>query len=341
MNKKALHFLRIAVTTALLVYVFHKAGLLSASGRQDLVGTFSRANLWLILISILLVPIIDIVSSIKWYCLARAIGLPVGLWRLYAYYVIGGFFNLVLPSSIGGDFVRIHELSRYTGRYAESAAVVFVERFSGLAMLVFLAAIAVVVNLQMFNLPWLTVTLTIGLVGVALICWVIIDARPFNFIDKNLGNRLPFIAAFLKKLGKFRAAVLVYKDKPGALWVAVFNSLVFYFLAVVNVWVSASAFDSSISFVSMLVAVPVIMFIMNLPISIGGIGLMESAYSFTLGLFGINPAVAISTALFMRIKTLITAGMGSLAYPLVSDGMGSPQQLAQSMKRPYKDDTHS
>ncbi|MGC1526360.1 MAG: lysylphosphatidylglycerol synthase transmembrane domain-containing protein [Phormidesmis sp.] len=341
MKKKALHFLRIAVTTALLVYVFHQAGLLSAQGWQDLAGTFSRANLWLILISILLVPIIDIVSSIKWYCLAQAVGLPVGLWRLYAYYLIGGFFNLVLPSSIGGDFIRIHELSRYTGRYAESAAVVFVERFSGLAMLVFLAAIAVVVNLQMFNLPWLTVTLTIGLLGVALICWVIIDARPFNFIDKNLGSRLPLIASFLKKLGKFRTAVLVYKDKPGALWVAVFNSLVFYFLAVVNVWVSASAFDSSISFVSMLVAVPVIMFIMNLPISIGGIGLMESAYSFTLSLFGINPAVAISTALFMRLKTLITAGMGSLAYPMVSDGMGSPQQLAQSVQRLGKDDTHA
>ncbi|MGB7485305.1 MAG: lysylphosphatidylglycerol synthase domain-containing protein, partial [Phormidesmis sp.] len=109
----------------------------------------------------------------------------------------------------------------------------------------------------------------------------------------------------------------------------------------VNVWVSASAFDSSISFVSMLVAVPVIMFIMNLPISIGGIGLMESAYSFTLSLFGINPAVAISTALFMRLKTLITAGMGSLAYPMVSDGMGSPQQLAQSVQRLGKDDTHA
>jgi glycosyltransferase 2 family protein len=336
MKKSALHFLRIAFTTTLLLYVFYQAGLLSAQGWQDLWGTFSRANRWLLLGSVLMVPLIDFVSAIKWYCLARATGLPVGLGRLYAYYIVGSFFNLVLPSSIGGDVVRIHELGRYTGRYADSAAVVFVERFSGLAMLVLLTAIAVVVNLQTFHLPWLTVTLIIGLLGVGLVCWVIIDARPFNFLDHNLGHRIPLVASFLKKLGKFRTAVLVYKDKPKALWIAVFNSLLFYFLAIGNVWISALAFDSSVSFVTMLVAVPVIMFIMNLPFSIGGLGLMEFAYSFTLGLFGINPAVAISTALLMRLKTLLTAGMGSFIYPMVSDGRGSPQQLVQSIN-PHED----
>ncbi|MGB7249226.1 MAG: lysylphosphatidylglycerol synthase domain-containing protein, partial [Phormidesmis sp.] len=117
----------------------------------------------------------------------------------------------------------------------------------------------------------------------------------------------------------------------------VFNSLLFYFLAILNVWVSALAFDSSVSLISMLVAVPIIMFIMNLPFSIGGLGLMEFAYSFTLGLFGINPAVAISTTILMRLKTLLAAGMGGLIYPLVSEGMTSPQQLAKSVNRPYED----
>lgn len=330
-QKLALNFIRIGVTGALLVFVFHKAELLTLQGWQNLFNTFSHANRWFLLISVLIAPLMDFVSSIKWYCLARACNLRVGLWRLYAYYVVGGFFNLVLPSSIGGDVIRIHELGRYTGRYAESAAVVFVERFSGLAMLVFLAAIAVVVNLQVFDLPWLTITLMLGLLAVALVCWVIVDARPFNFIDKALGNRSPLISSVLKKLGKFRTAILVYQDKPRALWIAVFNSLFFYFLAICNVWVSASAFDSNISFVTMLVAVPVIMFVMNLPFSIGGLGLMEFAYSFTLGLFGISPAVAISTALLMRLKTLMIAGIGSLLYPIVSDGRGSPQQLAQSI----------
>lgn len=334
MNRKSgLRFLQIVVTTALLVYVFHKAGLLTAEGWRELFITFSSANLYLILVAVLLVPLLDLASSFKWYCLARACDLPVGLLRLYGYYMVGRFFNLVLPSSIGGDVVRIHELSRYTGRYAESAAVVFVERFSGLAMLVFLAAIAVGINLQMFNMPWLTIALMVCLSGVALICWLIIDARPYNFVKKVFGSKHALISSFLTKLGKLRSAILVYQDKPQALWVAVFNSLIFYALAILNVWVSALAFDGNVSLISMVVAVPVIMFIMNLPFSIGGIGITEFAYSFTFGLFGINPSVAISTILLMRIKILLAAGIGGLIYPLVNEGMGSPEELSKSIRQ--------
>ena len=341
-KQSGLRFVRIAVTTALLIYVLHKAGLLTVQGWRELFATFSQANLYLILASILLNVLMDFSSSVKWYCLARACGLAVSVWRLYAYYMVGQFFNLVLPSSIGGDFIRIHELGKYTGRPAESAAVVFVERFSGLAMLVFLAAIAVIVNLSLFNMPWLTSTLLVGLLGVAFICWIIVDQRPFNFIhhrfgNSSLGSKPSLAASVLKKIEKFRAAILIYRDKPAAIWLAVFNSLLFYFLAILNVWITTLAFDSSTRFSSMLVAVPVIMFIMNLPFSIGGLGLMEFAYSFTLGLFGINPAVAISTALLMRLKTLIAAGEGSLIYPLISNGASSPQQFVSSISRPNQD----
>lgn len=333
-NKSALKFIQIAVTTALLTYVFHKAGLLTLQGWQDLFKTFSGANLSLIILSLLFVPLMDFVSSFKWYCLARSCNMSVSVWRLYAFYIVGCFFNLVLPSSIGGDFIRVHELGRYTGRYAESAAVVFVERFSGLVILVVLAMMAVIVNLQMFNMPWLTGALAAGLVAAASVCWIIIDQRPFNFLNNRLGGRIKLVSVFLSKLGKFRNAVLIYQNKPGAIWLAVFNSLLFYFLAILNVWVSALAFDSSVSFTSMLVAVPVIMFIMNIPFSIGGIGIMEFGYSFTLGLFGVNPTVAVSIALLMRIKTLIAAGMGSLIYPLVSEGMASPKQLTKIANHP-------
>jgi hypothetical protein len=80
-------------------------------------------------------------------------------------------------------------------------------------------------------------------------------------------------------------------------------------------------------------AVPVILFIMNLPFSIGGIGLMEFAYSFTLGVFGVQPAVAISTALLMRAKSLLDAGIGGLLYPLVSDGNSLRSQLSKAITK--------
>ena len=335
-KKSGLRFLQIIVTTALLVYVFQKAGLLTVDGWQKLLTTFSNANLYLVLLSVVLLPLMDLSSSFKWYLLSRACDFSVSLWRLYAYYIVGRFFSLVLPSSIGGDVVRVHELGRHTGRYADSAAIVFVERFSGLAVLVMLAVVAVAVNLRTFDMPWLTLSLAIGAIGVGFVCWVIIDHRPYNFVSKVAGERLPLVSLVLNKIGKLRSAILVFREKPEALWIAIVNSLIFYFLAILNVWVSTLAFDDSVKFSTMFVAVPVIMFIMNLPFSIGGIGLTEFAYSFTFGLFGIAPSVALSTIVLMRIKTLLAAGLGSLIYPLVSDGMASPKELSREVRQLHK-----
>lgn len=324
-----LRFLRIATTTTLLIYVFHGAGLLTSAGWQDLFNTFTHTQVPFVLASLSMGVFLNFSSSVKWYFLARARGLSVSLWRLCFYYIIGKFFNLILPSSIGGDVIRIHELGRYTGRYADAAAVVFVERFSGLVTLLVMALIAVVVNLQVFNLPWLTISLAAGVFALGMICWLIVSDFPLKLLRWLIGEKIALFQKFLTKIAKFRQAVLAYQHNSNALWWAFFNSLIFYFLAIINVWFSTLSFDDSVKFLSVLIATPVIMFIMNLPISIGGIGLLEFAFTFTLGLFGVSPSVAISTALFMRIKTLIEAGIGGALYYLISERHVSPKTLSE------------
>ena len=317
-KNSALSFLRIAVTAALLTYVLHQAGLLSIEGWQNLIDRFTQIKLLFIWALVGLGVLLTFSSALKWYMLARSRGLPVSFWRLYAYYLIGMFFNLILPTGMGGDVVRMHQLGRYTERYADAAASVFVERFSGMVTLFVLALLAVVVNLRLFNLPWLTVGISLAVVSAALICWSIVDERPFKLAQQLFGKRVPLFRKLLAKMEKFRQAVLAYP--PGPLWVALINSLIFHFLAVVNAWVSVLAFGSDLSFLNMLVAVPIILFIMNLPVSIGGIGLMEFAYSFTLGLFGATPTLAISAALLIRAKSFLFAGIGGLFYILVGNG---------------------
>lgn len=336
-KSSTLRFFQIAITTALIIYVFHKAELLTLQGWQDLFNTFAHTNLYFLLASFAILPIINFASSVKWYFLSHSCGLSVSVWRLYAYYVIGKFFSLILPSSFGGDVIRIHQLGRYTGRYADAAAVVFVERFTGLVMLVMLAVIAVIANWQVFfKIPWLTVSLSIGVLVLGLICWLIIDERPFNLSQKIFGQRLPLLQKFFSKVGKFRNSVMLYQNNLGALGWALVNSLIFYCLAIINFWVTALAFNSEISLINSLLAVPVIMFIMNLPFSIGGIGITEFAYTFTLGFFDVNPTIAISIVFLMRLKTFIDAGIGSLLYPLVSGENLKPKEYSKVIESDYK-----
>lgn len=338
-KNSALGFARIVVTTALIAYVFHNAGLFSIKGWQDLFDTFAHVRLLFVLASIVVGLLLSLSSTLKWYMLLHSRGLLINFWRLFAYYMIGKFFNLVLPTSMGGDVVRMHALGRHTERYADSVASVFVERLSGKVTLVVLALLAVVVNLHLFNLPWLTAGLSLGAAGVAFICWLIIDERPFKLGQRLCGKRVLLLPQLVAKSEKFRQAVLAYRNDPAALWGALINSLIFHFLAVVNVWVSLLAFGSDFSFVSALVVTPVILFIMNMPFSIGGIGLMEFAYCFTLGLFGATPALGISTALLMRTKSLIEAGIGGLLYPLVGEGrINSRPKVGSSRYREYPDE---
>ena len=65
---------------------------------------------------------------------------PIDLWPLLRAYWIGTFLNNYLPSSVGGDFVRMLTLGPLAPM-APVAASVLVERMTGIAALGLLAAI--------------------------------------------------------------------------------------------------------------------------------------------------------------------------------------------------------
>ena len=81
-------------------------------------------------------------SARKWQLLLRADGVRAPLGSLLASYLIGTFFNLFLPSSIGGDSYRVVDASRHGGA-AKSFASVFADRLTGfLALHRFLDSLA-------------------------------------------------------------------------------------------------------------------------------------------------------------------------------------------------------
>jgi uncharacterized protein (TIRG00374 family) len=150
--------------------------------------------------------------------------------------------------------------------------------------------------------------------------WLVWDRRPLDSLQRLADERLTLITPVLQKIRRIHEAVGAYRQNPRSLVVAVLNSLLFYALAVLNVWVSALAFETEVSASAMVAAVPVILLIMNLPVSIGGIGLMEFAYTFTFELIGYSSTLGLSTALLMRLKTFIDAGVGGGIYLFISQG---------------------
>ena len=311
-KKSRFFFVKIAVSVLLLAYVVWKSGLDSAAGRASLLHTLSQVNCVWLAVSIALGVILTLISSWKWQILLRSKGIEVSMARLLLFYFIGRFFNMFLPSAVGGDVVRVWELSRHSGEKYEALASVLVERLSGMATLVLLSAVAVLTH--DYKLPVLSAGVLLLAVMNLAIFWLILDQRILPLLSRLLRGRLALADRLLAKLSRLQAAIREYKDNKLVLAQVFAISCLFYFMAVVNVWVTALAFFPEVSFYSMLLAVPAIMLAMNLPVSIGGIGLMEAAFTFFFPLFGYSAALAVSTALLMRLKNILYGLAGGLLH---------------------------
>ncbi len=293
----------------------YQAGLMTEQGRRVLIETLTGANFLVLVLSVLIGLLINIVSALKWWMLIRAQNIVVGYWRAFSYYLVGQFYNQILPTSVGGDVVRSYELGKFTGRHADAMASVFVERYTGVLVLLLIASVSVLAQLSRFDSAIIYLSLAAFAVGLAFMAWLILDLRAYTNVKVLVIGFAPKFGFVFSKIDKLLESISAYRNSSLALLGAFTNSFLFYFIAVVNVYVTALVFESDVAFLDVLIATPVIMLLMNLPISFGNLFLMEFAYSGVFVLMGYSPALGLSVAITMRLKSLIDGIMGGLLYP--------------------------
>src|SRR5213078_4216505 len=101
---------------------------------------------WLGALGLLLVT--QVVSAARWRIFARQLGVERSLPHLTGIYFIGMYFNLFLPTSVGGDVVRAFYLNARSGKKLRAVAAVLLDRINGLVVLVALACVAVLASPQ-------------------------------------------------------------------------------------------------------------------------------------------------------------------------------------------------
>ena len=137
--------LRAAVTVGIAIYILTRVDLAAVgTALRDVRPTTIAAAAVLYLVS-------QALSAWKWSLLGRSVGLGRPLADYVRFYFIGMFFNLLGPSTVGGDVARGLYLA--DGRHAAIAlnSVVF-DRVSGLAFLLALGAAALLLGPR-YGLP--------------------------------------------------------------------------------------------------------------------------------------------------------------------------------------------
>ncbi len=177
-----------------------------------------------------------LISVHRWRILARAQGDDIPFGFLAKSYLIGKFFNTFLPTSFGGDVVRIWDGSKYSSSIVKSSAIVVVELMTGVIVLFFFALAASLGRLEMAGkVPFIGAALVLGTAGLA-------SAAVFflPLTGRWLRGGAPdgLLRKARDKALLFREAILSYRRRPrpffrAMLW-AVFLQLnvVVYFILI-------------------------------------------------------------------------------------------------------------
>jgi len=251
-------------------------------------------------------------SCMKWRLFLRARGIAVPMAALVRLYVVGYFFNTFLPGNVGGDVVRSYALGRSLRNQADAFGTVFLERFTGFIALIGLGVAAGLSRPALRGTPYLGLFLAaMAALFVAMVA-VLVFAPLQRFALRSL-ERFPDRGA-PKKLKRFLQVVFHFRDRPDILGRAMAWSVAFHALTIVNVQVACWAFGETPRLLDLAAAVPMVLLVSSVPVSLAALGILEGAYVFFLSRIGLTAAAAMAVALLLRAKTLLLALLGGLLF---------------------------
>ncbi len=299
--------LKLLVSAAILSLI-----LIFKTSIKDVLNTLINVNIWWLVVSFSLHGLGLLISAIRWQILVKAQGDSVPLSFLVKSYLVGNFFNTILPSRIGGDVVRIWDGSRYSKTLLKSSAIILVERLTGIIVLFLFAFAAALFRLDMAQkVPVIWVSLVIGFSGLIA---VLLFFTPF--IEKII-NKIPskgLLKKIIQKTIEFRSTIIFYKTKKTALFKAFLWAFLLQANVILHFFLIGKALHLNIKIIDYLVFIPIVLLIQLIPITINGLGLREGAYIEIFKFYGIAPESAFSFALIDVAFMLILGVIGAIIY---------------------------
>ena len=292
MKTRILGLLRPVVSVALLGLLFWKLG------AGQLWGVLSQADLVWLGAGAALVVLALLVSAWKWQLLLAAQGIAVPIPALFSSYLIGLFFNNFLPSNIGGDVLRVHDVTKRTGQGSAVAASVIAERL--------LAGLALALTAMLALLFSAEYTAQVGpSVGLALLVFAaLIGLSVSPSVRGWLERVLPAGRAqvLARVAGQMRHALA----NRNAVLSVLGLSVVFQATVVLVAWTGFVAIGEPVSLAACFVFIPIISAVQLVPVSLNGLGVREGAYVLFFGSIGVGELNAAAASLLFG---LLVAGV--------------------------------
>jgi glycosyltransferase 2 family protein len=294
--------LRILVSLILLVIVITNVGV-----DRLWVTLTTIAPIWfLIALAFHLSGIV--IRTFRWAILVRSLGVQVPFGRLFYLYMAGTFFNTFLPTGIGGDVVKIIDLTPESGG-ARAFSTVFADRLTGI-----LGSSLIALTVALFDPvdvpPTLVALIALVSGGILLASLLLTQQRRIDRVMRHV----PGWSKLLSK-GKIRRvyeALTAYS--LGVIIRATLISLPFTLTVIASQYALARGLNLQVPVQYFALFIPMTALVQMIPISFNGLGVREGTYAALFGTVGVAGEQAVAMSLMYYVLRVVTGLMGGLMY---------------------------
>ena len=298
--KKNILIIKAAISACLLLYLFSVVDV-SAMGE-----TLANATISYIVLTLLVMLLNVLLSCYKWQALLKIDKVKSSLSELVNYYLIGIYFNNFLPTSIGGDAVRVYLLSMRKG-YAAAFTSVSVERISGLIALI------------LFGLVGLIFVPDVGSeneVKIIFICLTIILIALVFMLNSEAQRFVKKVRLFglERHIDRFFSGISLYLKDHKTVTIVIWTSLLYQMLIILIYFLAATSLSIKVSILELTTVVPIVTLLTMLPFSLNGLGIREGGFVFFLSRLDISEHNALLLSLLTYGLTLLFSFFGGLLF---------------------------
>jgi uncharacterized membrane protein YbhN (UPF0104 family) len=270
--------------------------LLKEEGGDEIMSALKRVSILYFSAGIFVLLISRLFVVGRWYILLRSAGIEISYWRTAMLTFTGLFSSNFLPTTIGGDVIRLAGAMQLGYDRAICLASMVVDRLIGMG--------GMLVTLPFGLIP----VLSLGNGGLQSISFAALFQKGLDFVKRTLG-------AFMTWLNKPLALFMSFGSTVG--------NMAFIFLAIfllitgmgrhVSYWLIAGLWSLTY-------------FVTLIPISVNGYGVQELSLTFLLSKFGgLSHSESLTIAVLIRVLFIITSLPGAFFLPSILAAMNSKQ----------------
>lgn len=304
-RKNLFYIIRLFIAITLLWYLF------TLINFSEFLETIKNIKIWPLIIIVLMYPLNIYISTLKWSSILEFYKIIRSKLELFYLYLVSGFLNNFLPTSIGGDSYKyLYLQKKYPTLNKEILSSIILERGIGFFALFAINIIlipcfaGIILNQPIF----LGIELLIAAVFLLIIILLCQKSKTVKYLEK--------INIKIKLFQKFKNFVktLASIDNKKVLINSFFYSVIFIILSAFSAFLLFYALGIQVNILYIILAYSIINIFGALPISLNSIGITEGLFVLLFGFYGIETEISLAAAVIARILLIIASSMGGFVY---------------------------